>query len=48
MEILDLTIVSEITEDGPWWSGSLYWSPDTDDLEDEADPAAVAIETRTG
>ncbi len=27
MEILDLTITQEITEDGPWWSVTLYWSP---------------------
>ena len=25
--ILDVTIESEITEDGPWWSASVYWSP---------------------
>ncbi|GAA4973808.1 hypothetical protein [Actinoplanes utahensis] len=28
MDILDLTIAQEITEDGPWWSATLYWSPD--------------------
>jgi hypothetical protein len=28
MDILDLTISNEITEDGPWWSATLYWSPD--------------------
>jgi hypothetical protein len=28
MDILDLTITSEITADGPWWSATLYWSPD--------------------
>ncbi len=27
-DILDVTIESEITEDGPWWSASVYWSPD--------------------
>lgn len=27
MEVLDLTISNEITEDGPWWSATLYWSP---------------------
>jgi hypothetical protein len=26
MDILDLTVSHEITEDGPWWSGTLYWS----------------------
>lgn len=31
MEIGDLVISSEITEDGPWWSGTFYWSPDDDD-----------------
>ncbi len=28
MDILDLTVSQEITEDGPWWSATLYWSPD--------------------
>jgi hypothetical protein len=28
MDILDLTIRSEMTADGPWWSITLYWSPD--------------------
>lgn len=28
VEILDLTVESEITENGPWWSATLYWSPD--------------------
>ncbi|MCA1707423.1 MAG: hypothetical protein LC808_30815 [Actinobacteria bacterium] len=27
MEILDLTLSQEMTEDGPWWSGTVYWSP---------------------
>jgi hypothetical protein len=27
-EILDLTLSQEITADGPWWSGTVYWSPD--------------------
>jgi hypothetical protein len=27
MDILDLTISQEMTEDGPWWSATLYWSP---------------------
>ena len=32
MDILDLTISSEILEDvGPWWSGTLYWSPPAED-----------------
>ncbi|UDY35835.1 hypothetical protein [Dermatobacter hominis] len=26
-EIMDLTISSEITADGPWWSATVYWSP---------------------
>ena len=34
MDILNLTIAQEITEDGPWWSATLYWSPDAG----EADP----------
>lgn len=28
MDILDLTISQEITEDGPWWNATVYWSPD--------------------
>ena len=24
----DLIVESEITENGPWWSATLYWSPD--------------------
>jgi hypothetical protein len=28
MEILDMTIHSEITAAGPHWSATLYWSPD--------------------
>ena len=28
MQILDLTVSSEISEDGPEWSVTLYWSPD--------------------
>jgi hypothetical protein len=28
MDILDLTVSEEITGDGPWWSVTLYWSPD--------------------
>ncbi len=31
MDILDLTVSQNITEDGPWWSVTLYWSPDDDD-----------------
>jgi hypothetical protein len=27
VEILDLTISHEITSEGPWWSGTVYWSP---------------------
>lgn len=28
MEILDVTIHHEITENGPWWDVAVYWSPD--------------------
>ncbi len=31
MEILDLKVDSEITENGPWWSATVYWSPDRDE-----------------
>ena len=27
MDVLDLTVSHEITEDGPWWSATVYWSP---------------------
>ena len=27
-EILDVTIAREITIEGPWWSATVYWSPD--------------------
>jgi hypothetical protein len=34
MDILDLKICSEVLEDiGPWWSATLYWSPDADKAE---------------
>jgi hypothetical protein len=26
MEILDVTVSEETTEDGPWWSATVYWS----------------------
>ena len=28
MEINDLTVHSEVTGDGPWWSVTVYWTPD--------------------
>jgi hypothetical protein len=30
MEMLDINIHSEMTEDGPWWSATVYWAPDAD------------------
>ncbi|MGQ0434377.1 MAG: hypothetical protein ACT452_18480 [Microthrixaceae bacterium] len=27
MEMLDITVSSEMTENGPWWSATVYWSP---------------------
>lgn len=27
IELLDVTISSEVTADGPWWSATVYWSP---------------------
>lgn len=27
MDVLDLTLSQEMTEDGPWWSFTLYWAP---------------------
>ena len=29
-EILDLTVSSKVTADGPWWSVTVYWSPDSE------------------
>ncbi len=34
-EILDLTISQEIIAEGPWWSATLYWSPDDGETDDE-------------
>jgi hypothetical protein len=31
MAILDLTISQEMTDSGPWWSATLYWSPQEDE-----------------
>jgi hypothetical protein len=31
MEILDLTVHSDITAEGPCWSVSVYWSPGNDE-----------------
>jgi hypothetical protein len=28
VDVLDVTISQEMTEDGPWWSATVYWSPD--------------------
>jgi hypothetical protein len=30
-EILDLTISSDTTDSGPWWSATVYWSPGPED-----------------
>ncbi|GAA1796812.1 hypothetical protein GCM10009795_047830 [Nocardioides hankookensis] len=30
MDILDVTIHQDITENGPWWAATVYWSPDVD------------------
>lgn len=27
-DVLDLTVASEDTENGPWWSATVYWSTD--------------------
>lgn len=26
MDLLDVTISSQMTADGPWWSATVYWS----------------------
>jgi len=31
--ILDLMVSQEMTEDGPWWSATLYWTPEADEKE---------------
>jgi hypothetical protein len=28
--ILDLTISQDLTDNGPWWSATVYWSPQGD------------------
>ena len=30
MEMLDLNLHHEMTEDGPWWAVTVYWSPNSD------------------
>jgi hypothetical protein len=30
MDVLDLTISQEMTDEGPWWSATLYWASDGD------------------
>ncbi len=27
LDVLDVTVSHEMTEDGPWWSVTLYWTP---------------------
>ena len=34
-DILDLTVSQEMTDDGPWWSVTVYWSPDAEDENDQ-------------
>ena len=34
IDILDLTVSQEPTGEGPWWSVTVYWSPDPDDESD--------------
>ena len=36
MELLDVTIAGEMTGDGPWWSATVYWSPDEGSAEASA------------
>lgn len=28
IDLLDITLSSEMTAEGPWWSVTVYWSPD--------------------
>ena len=32
-DILDLTVSQEAIDAGPWWSVTVYWSPDGEDEE---------------
>lgn len=41
LDILDLTVSQEITDEGPWWSATLYWSPEEAEAEDEPVPEGV-------
>jgi hypothetical protein len=34
MDLLDVTISQEMTEHGPWWSATVYWSPDPKPVSD--------------
>lgn len=34
MDILDLSVKSEITDRGPWWFVTLYWAPEQDSADD--------------
>jgi hypothetical protein len=27
MDVMDITLSSEMTAEGPWWSATVYWSP---------------------
>ncbi len=29
LDVRDVTVSHEMTEDGPWWSATLYWSPES-------------------
>jgi hypothetical protein len=31
VELTDLTVLQEITADGPRWSVTVYWSPDSEE-----------------
>ena len=35
MDILDLTVSQEMTGERPWWSVTVYWSPDGEDDGDQ-------------
>jgi len=37
MDVMDLTVSSDMTADGPWWTVTVYWSPGSGEDDDAAD-----------
>ena len=34
MDVLQLTVELEMTSDGPWWSATIFWQPDSEPADD--------------